>query len=220
MEMSYLDRIISQYNADRSYNYQVGRDQISDARYTDETAYNRGIYSDETAYSRAQDAYNNALAVAQATGDFSGLSAYGEYGWTPAAISAAEKQYVLQNTKKSSSGSSKKETDDADDADLTSLFADAYADGDAWEYIQANYKKYDIDSLTGLKSQYDAWEKEQKDADQSSRYDSWVEKQLENLDYLYRTVSKAAFERHVADKLANGELTQEIYDIWKATFNG
>lgn len=40
--LSIYDRMQSQQNADRSYNYQVGRDAILDSRYADETAYNRG----------------------------------------------------------------------------------------------------------------------------------------------------------------------------------
>jgi hypothetical protein len=67
--------LLSQYNADRSfdygvysddrnYNYQLSRDAISDSRYDDETAYNRNVYADETAYNRGiyadETAYNRA----------------------------------------------------------------------------------------------------------------------------------------------------------------
>ena len=83
--------LLAQYNTDRSFdygvhrdnisderynnewNYSVGRDQIADKRYEDETAYNRETYKDETEY-------NRALAKAQtlaAGGDFSGYKALG-----------------------------------------------------------------------------------------------------------------------------------------------
>lgn len=38
---------------ERQWAYQMARDAVSDARYADETAYNRGKYEDETAYQRA-----------------------------------------------------------------------------------------------------------------------------------------------------------------------
>lgn len=50
------------YESDRDFNYGVGRDQVGDTRYTDETNYNRGRdtlgdtrYTDEVAYNRARD---------------------------------------------------------------------------------------------------------------------------------------------------------------------
>lgn len=68
----YQDQL-RQYNTDRDYRYQAGRDQISDRRYEDETDYERKTYQSETEY-------NRALAKAQtlaASGDFSGYKALG-----------------------------------------------------------------------------------------------------------------------------------------------
>lgn len=68
----YQDQL-GQYNTDRDYRYQAGRDQISDRRYADETDYERKTYQSETEY-------NRALAKAQtlaASGDFSGYKALG-----------------------------------------------------------------------------------------------------------------------------------------------
>lgn len=68
----YQDQL-GQYNTDRDYRYQAGRDQISDRRYEDETDYERKTYQSETEY-------NRALAKAQtlaASGDFSGYKALG-----------------------------------------------------------------------------------------------------------------------------------------------
>ncbi len=61
------------YTDDRNYNYQVGRDEIADKRYEDETAYNRNIYQQENDY---QKKWNIAEAMAQ-YGDFSGYKALG-----------------------------------------------------------------------------------------------------------------------------------------------
>lgn len=96
----YADRL-SQYNADRNFaygqysddwnrQYQVGRDAVSDARYSDETAYNRGIYADETAYDRQLQ----RAQVLAAAGDFSGFEAL---GYSPAQIAAMEVAYARQN---------------------------------------------------------------------------------------------------------------------------
>ena len=84
--------LLAQYNTDRSFDYGVHRDNISDSATTtsgtipwagtrsrtsatgDETAYNRETYKDETEY-------NRALAKAQtlaASGDFSGYKALGD----------------------------------------------------------------------------------------------------------------------------------------------
>lgn len=61
------------YTDDRNYNYQMGRDEIADKRYEDETAYNRNIYQQENDY---QKKWNIAEAMAQ-YGDFSGYKALG-----------------------------------------------------------------------------------------------------------------------------------------------
>lgn len=65
--------LLAQYNTDRNFNYQAGRDQIADIRYEDERDWDRSQYASETEY-------NQALAKAQllaAAGDFSGYKALG-----------------------------------------------------------------------------------------------------------------------------------------------
>lgn len=52
-----------QYADDRAYNYQIGRDTISDQRYEDELAYNRGL---------------DSAAVMASAGDFSGYASLWE----------------------------------------------------------------------------------------------------------------------------------------------
>lgn len=96
----YADRL-SQYNTDRSFaygqysddwdrQYQAGRDSINDARYSDETAYNRGVYADETSYERQLQ----RAQILAAAGDFSGFEAL---GYSPAQIAAMEVAYARQN---------------------------------------------------------------------------------------------------------------------------
>lgn len=53
----------NQYADDRAYNYQIGRDTISDQRYEDELAYNRGL---------------DSAAVMASAGDFSGYASLWE----------------------------------------------------------------------------------------------------------------------------------------------
>lgn len=75
----------------RKWQYQLDRDAVEDARYSDETDYNRawnenerdytrGVYADETAYSRGQQSWENNLALAKLAasyGDFSMLRRLG-----------------------------------------------------------------------------------------------------------------------------------------------
>jgi hypothetical protein len=70
--MQVMDRIQAQQNADRDFNYTIGRDSILDKRYEDDTTYNRGRdavsdarYEDETSYNRSQDAFDNGLKLKQ-----------------------------------------------------------------------------------------------------------------------------------------------------------
>lgn len=72
--------LLSQYNTDRSFDYGVHRDGISDQRYEDETAYNREQDAWQKANYASETEYNQALAKAQtlaAAGDFSGYKALG-----------------------------------------------------------------------------------------------------------------------------------------------
>lgn len=65
--------LLGQYNTDRSFAYGQHRDSIGDSRYSDETAYNRGIYADETAYNRGLARAKQLAEI----GDFSGYKALG-----------------------------------------------------------------------------------------------------------------------------------------------
>ena len=100
----YQDQL-GQYNTDRDYRYQAGRDQISDRRYEDETDYERKTYQSETEY-------NRALAKAQtlaASGDFSGYKAL---GYTDAEIANLRSAWEREQAAARVSGRSSSRTSD------------------------------------------------------------------------------------------------------------
>ncbi len=91
--------LLSQWNTDRSFDYGVYRDNISDQRYEDETEWERSQYASETEY-------NQALAKAQilaAAGDFSGYKAL---GYTDAEIANLKTAYDKAQAAARSSGGS------------------------------------------------------------------------------------------------------------------
>ena len=57
----YLDRL-GQWNTDRNFQYGLNRDAVDDARYADETAYNRAWNEDERAYNRRYRAERDAIS--------------------------------------------------------------------------------------------------------------------------------------------------------------
>ena len=115
------DTAYSRWNNDRNFNYGVFRDNISDSRYEDETAYDRwweqyqfgqnnSIYQDETEYERA-------LRKAETLAQFGNFSGYKALGYSDAEIQAMQDAWNRQNTvsyisggrsSSKSSGSSKK----------------------------------------------------------------------------------------------------------------
>lgn len=93
--------ILSQWNADRNYDYTLSRDEIADQRYKEELAYNRK-------WQESQRDYERKLQTAQtlaAAGDFSGYKAL---GYTNAQIAAMQSAYnrQLASTYSRGSGSS------------------------------------------------------------------------------------------------------------------
>lgn len=102
------DTAYSRWNNDRNFNYGVFRDNISDGRYEDETAYNRwweqyqfgqnnSIYQDETEYERA-------LRKAETLAQFGNFSGYKALGYSDAEIQAMQDAWNRQNTVSYSSG--------------------------------------------------------------------------------------------------------------------
>lgn len=96
----YLNEL-QQYNTDRNFDYSALRDRISDAyandatqyqrylderenaRYEDETAYNRALASEERDYQRMLDALSNQATLAELGGQIGDYSGYEALGFTP-----------------------------------------------------------------------------------------------------------------------------------------
>ena len=128
---------LGQWNTDRSFDYGVYRDQISDQRYADETAYNR-----------SQNAFSNLMALAQLGGSYGDYSGLGNLGITPnlqniADYTAAGSASLLRNSSGGGSGSSRTSgsTTDSDGEDEANKWADveAYAEiGDPEQLAKAH----------------------------------------------------------------------------------
>lgn len=100
----YLDSL-SQANTDRSYQYQLDRDAISDSRYDQE-------YADSTAAERKSDAQSRINAFLAAGGSLSALdqSLIDDSGLTQAELDVLAAYYTAQLTPTSSSGGSYRST--------------------------------------------------------------------------------------------------------------
>lgn len=115
----YADQL-SQWNADRgfnygvdsdnrNFNYQAGRDAVSDNRYNQEYADSRSDYGD----SRGDAEYNKQLTQAQTLAQYGDFSGYKALGYTDAQISSMKKQWQVEQAvaaakakQKSATGSS------------------------------------------------------------------------------------------------------------------
>lgn len=157
--------LLAQYNTDRSFDYGVHRDNISDERYEDETAYNRETYKDETEY-------NRALAKAQtlaAGGDFSGYKAL---GYTDQEIAGLKSAYNKAQASVRSSAS--------EDVYAGMYKAGIRSEGDAYAWLLSN--GYNTTQAGKLAGYYADWMKNQGDSGNSgsdaqigNRHgDSWI----------------------------------------------
>lgn len=174
--------LLAQYNTDRSfdygvfsdqrnYDYQLGRDQIADSRYEDETAYNREQDAWQKANYTSEKEYDQALAKAQtlaAAGDFSGYKAL---GYSDAEISNLKTAYdrAQAAAKLTGSGGSKSSGSDSSGTgtvqDYDGLFKAAEESGHARSFISNNYKSYGFTSSSGLYNDYESWAEDHKDDD-------------------------------------------------------
>ena len=93
--------LLSQYNTDRSFSYNQYRDQISDDRYADETAYNRGIYAGETAYNRGiyadETDYDRKMQRARLLAEAGDFSGYQALGYSNEEVQRLQAAYLLQH---------------------------------------------------------------------------------------------------------------------------
>nr|DAR43220.1 MAG TPA: hypothetical protein [Caudoviricetes sp.] len=150
------------YTDDRNYNYQVGRDEIADKRYEDETAYNRNIYQQENDY---QKKWNIAEAMAQ-YGDFSGYKALGlsddqiknmkaDYNLKLAAQLASSRKSGSSGG--SSGGSRGYGGSSYGVEDSEGLYASAWASDNPKNYISSHYKDFGFSKSTNLYQGYEKW---------------------------------------------------------------
>lgn len=165
--------LLAQYNTDRSFDYGVHRDNISDERYEDETAYNRETYKDETEY-------NRALAKAQtlaAGGDFSGYKAL---GYTDQEIAGLKSAYNKAQASARSGGSKSGGTSASEDVYAVMYKAGIRSEGDAYAWLlSTGYNTTQAGKLAGY---YADWMKNQSgngdsgsDAQIGNRHgDSWI----------------------------------------------
>lgn len=165
--------LLAQYNTDRSFDYGVHRDNISDERYEDETAYNRETYKDETEY-------NRALAKAQtlaAGGDFSGYKAL---GYTDQEIAGLKSAYNKAQASARSGGSKSGDSSASEDVYAGMYKAGIRSEGDAYAWLLSN--GYNTTQAGKLAGYYADWMKNQggsgdsgSDAQIGNRHgDSWI----------------------------------------------
>ena len=107
----YLDDL-GQWNTDRNFQYGAYRDSVEDQRYADETAWEREKYGNTQSENQKSAAQDRIAAYLAAGGKIADLDQdlIAASGLTTSELSAQEKYYTQQATKKStgsSSGSSK-----------------------------------------------------------------------------------------------------------------
>lgn len=149
---------LDQYNTDRTFNYQTMRDATSDARYEDETQYQR----QQTAKKDAQEQINSYLSAGgRANGISSDLIA--QSGYEPAYLAALENYYAMQaqsgNGTGSSSGRSRSSSSSGggsgSDPGIWSKVEEYEAiGGDPDDYISANYKALGFSTASSAKAAY------------------------------------------------------------------
>lgn len=152
----YQDKL-NQFNTDRNFKYNAGRDQIADSRYEDETEYNRNL-------DRAQ--------LLAAAGDYSGYKNLG-YSDSEVAMLKAAAEAAAALKKPSGSGSSRgsRNSGSSKEYDLEALFQAAYDSGNPYTFLKqrSNYKKYGLTNQPDI-SEYNAWVKKQDGQKNSEGY--------------------------------------------------
>ncbi|WP_295865124.1 hypothetical protein [uncultured Oscillibacter sp.] len=158
----FQDRL-AQWNADRSFDYQAGRDALSDQRYEQEYADSRSDYADSRADADRKEAQDRISAYLAAGGKASQLDAelIAGSGMSPEELTALESYYTTQaaleaqKTAKKSGGTSGGNL--GRNQDYESLFAAAQESGYPKSFIANNYKKYGFSSSSGLYDEYGDW---------------------------------------------------------------
>lgn len=143
----------NQYIDNRNYNYQLGRDSVTDSQWEKEFGLNKD-----------NAAYNRAVSDATNFGNWDGFKALGYSDSQVALMKAAYQQQIAQQTASKSSGGSGGSRSGGSGSgsgsmDYDSLFRDAMASGNPKSFIANKYKEYGFKSSSGLSADYDEWAK-------------------------------------------------------------
>lgn len=182
--------LLGQYNTDRNFNYGVFQDEITNQHYNDQWDYQVGRdqisdsrYDQEYKDSRDDLQFSKDLEKAQtlaAAGDFSGYKALGYTDAEIASLKAAwDREQMLAyysggssggGSGRSSGGSYRssgnlKNSQSSGSGGYHALFQAAYsASGGsrnaAQNYISSHYKEYGLTSSSGLIGMYDEWKED------------------------------------------------------------
>ena len=155
---SLYDRDYDKWKSD----YQIRRDEIGDARYADELAYDRAEDASNRAWKEKQAALSQALTWMKmglspddAVLAASGLSDADVSNY----IGTVQAQQAAKGTRRSSGGSRSSSSkssgsSSSGQADYEGLFRDAYNSGHPENYIASHYKEYGFSKSTGLSKEY------------------------------------------------------------------
>lgn len=220
----YADQL-SQWNADRSFNYgvdsdnrnfnyQAGRDAVSDSRYNQEYADSRSDYGD----SRSDAEYQKQAAAADNLAQYGDFSGYKALGYTDSQIAAMKKQWQVEQalaaaktTKASSTKSSRSSGSSGSSGggsqNYDGLFASAQSAVSPQNFISSNYKKYGFTSSSGLWSAYQKWAGNGKEAtsldfDEDSGIFKWNGKQYSSIEKLSSAIDSAGLTSSQKQALA------------------
>lgn len=189
-------------------NYQVGRDDLSDARYEDETKYNREQDALDRQYKQDADSYNRAMDRWQVLGylDEEGARALG----IPAGTQTSDYRFKLAAAARASSGGGGGSSGGGKSQDYDGLYAAAYASPNPQNFISSNYKKYGFTSASGLADGFKNWRNGEADNGQrlyTNDFDTLVTyaKKMQGVgrdpDYMYDALKTQGYSDAVIDQV-------------------
>lgn len=170
----YLDQL-EQYNADRAfdygvfsdkrnYDYQLGRDAVSDNRYERELAYQSARdqlsdsrYNQEYADSRSDLEYSRQAAQAETLAQYGDFSGYRALGYTGDQIANMQRMYQAYAAADRAASAGASNSQNQKDQDYEGLYAAAWASPNPKNYIASNYRDYGFTKSAGLSSGYNDW---------------------------------------------------------------
>lgn len=226
-----------QYADDRAYDYQARRDELSDSRY-----------EDETAYSRQQNEYERQLQQAQlmaSLGDYSGYATL--YGDDTAAQMQARydalQQLGAQSTDQSSgyhnTSAEPKEAEENEESGKWSTVEDwvsRYGDDAAENYIAEHYKELGFSSVSAAKAGWSNHLLETGGIDDTKRIGEEMEKAINGIntytaavkyltengvgsDDISDLISRTAWTAHKPAYDTGNKDSEHGYNAWALSFD-